>query len=97
MERLKIEFPSFPKKYLDSLDNFVINKEYAKKKRNALIRDMQREKIALKLITDEQIYKQIEIRLENTKNEISKLETVIIKLLFLLIRYFLIIKINTKF
>ncbi len=48
MERLKIEFPQLTRIQLDDCDRFILLEEFEKKRKKAVIRDWNREKLQLK-------------------------------------------------
>ena len=68
MERIEIEFPSFPRDKIEMLDAFIEHKRWLKVQRKALFRDWEREKLELKQRT----IKSIEEEIKETEERISK-------------------------
>ena len=75
-DRLKIEFPELTRKQIDEYDRVVLSKEQARKRRKALYRDWNREKIDLKNKLQSQVKSLIAQSLTATQKELERVQLV---------------------
>eukprot|EP01016_Furgasonia_blochmanni_P022690 TRINITY_DN2466_c0_g2_i1.p1 TRINITY_DN2466_c0_g2~~TRINITY_DN2466_c0_g2_i1.p1 ORF type:complete len:347 (+),score=97.60 TRINITY_DN2466_c0_g2_i1:467-1507(+) len=72
MDRLKIEFPELTRKQIDDYDRIVMSREATRKRRKALYRDWNREKLDLKGKLQSQVKQQIAQSLAATQKEMER-------------------------